>query len=82
VASVPTATEFVHNDDYRVFLTQGDSFGLHVSSKTASGFTVRKQQGGKSNVGFDYRVVAKRKDIAVCDWNRSTCRWRRTFPSP
>jgi hypothetical protein len=54
----------VQGDNYRVFLTpQGDSNGLYVSNKTPAGFTVHEQQGGKSNVGFDYRVVAKRKDI-------------------
>ena len=31
---------------------------------TPEGFQVSEQQGGTSNVGFSYRVVAKRKDIA------------------
>jgi hypothetical protein len=54
----------VHGDNYRVFLTpQDDSNGLYVSGKKPNGFTVREQQGGKSNIAFDYRIVAKRKDI-------------------
>jgi len=32
-----------------------------VVSKSATSFEVREQGGGVSNVGFDYRVVAKRK---------------------
>ena len=40
----------VHCDTYRVFLTpQGDGSGLYVS--------------GTSNVAFDNRVVAKRREI-------------------
>jgi hypothetical protein len=44
---------------YRVFLTpDGDTRGLYVATKTASGFIVRESQGGRSTVGFDYRIVA------------------------
>jgi hypothetical protein len=51
--------------DYRVFLTPlGESNSLYVSSKSGSGFAVHESNGGKSNVGFDYRVVARRRDIA------------------
>ena len=54
----------VHNDKYFVYLTpRGDSKGLYVSSQTPSGFEVREQQGGASNLDFNYRVVARRKDI-------------------
>jgi hypothetical protein len=43
---------------YLVFLTpQGDTPGLYVTAKTASGFVVR-EHGGRSNVVFDYRIVA------------------------
>ncbi|HZV76285.1 MAG TPA: hypothetical protein VFF63_00845 [Candidatus Babeliales bacterium] len=43
---------------YYVFLTPGgDNRGLYVASKTADGFEVREAQGGRSSVGFDYRVV-------------------------
>jgi hypothetical protein len=53
-------------DQYHVYVTpQGESKGwLYVSNKTPAGFTVREAGGGFSSVAFDYRVVAKRKDIA------------------
>jgi hypothetical protein len=45
-----------------VFLTpNGDSEGLYVAGKTATGFEVREQGGGTSNISFDYRIVAKRR---------------------
>jgi hypothetical protein len=54
----------VHGNNYHVFLTpRGDSNGLYVGNQTPNGFTVQEQQGGKSNIGFSYRVVAKRRDI-------------------
>ena len=44
---------------YLVFITpQGDTPGLYVTDKTASGFTVR-EHGAHSNVAFDYRIVAQ-----------------------
>ena len=47
---------------YHVFLTpNGDCEGLYVAQKTATGFQVRELRGGKSNVEFDYRIVAKRR---------------------
>ena len=47
---------------YHVYLTpNGDSSGLYVSRKTATGFEVREHGGGSSTVGFDYRIVAKRR---------------------
>jgi hypothetical protein len=47
---------------YHVFLTpKGDCEGLYVTNETATGFQVRELRGGKSNVGFDYRIVAKRR---------------------
>jgi hypothetical protein len=55
----------VHGDGYRVFtMPKGDCKGLYVTTLTSGGFTVHELQGGTSNVAFDYRVVAKRKDIA------------------
>jgi hypothetical protein len=66
--SVPLEPGFaglVKTEDYHVFLTpQGESKGwLYVSSKTPTGFTVHEAGGGTSSIVFDYRVVAKRKDI-------------------
>ena len=50
------------NVEYHVFITpNGESEGLYVVNKTAGGFEVREQHGGHSNVGFDYRIVGRRK---------------------
>ena len=50
--------------DYHVFATpEGDCRGLYVRRKSAKGFEVRELAGGKSNVAFFYRIVARRKDI-------------------
>jgi hypothetical protein len=47
---------------YHVFLTpKGDCEGLYVAQETATGFQVRELRGGKSNIAFDYRIVAKRR---------------------
>src|SRR4029077_13231076 len=47
---------------YHVFLTaNGDSNGLYVARKTATGFEVREHGGGDSNVAFDYRIVVRRR---------------------
>jgi hypothetical protein len=66
-AEVKLDNEFaamVRTDDYHVFLTpEGESQGLYVSARRPSGFEVREQQGGRSNLTFSYRVVAKRSDI-------------------
>jgi hypothetical protein len=66
VALDPDFAAVVHTADYHVFLTPaGDSRGLYVSSKSATGFTVHEQQGGTSSLAFSYRVVARRKDVAA-----------------
>jgi hypothetical protein len=50
--------------DYHVFLTpQGDSKGLYVTNKTATSFEVHESGGGTSTIGFDYRIVAKRRGL-------------------
>ncbi len=47
---------------YHVFLTaNGDCRGLYVAKKTSTLFEVRELGGGRSNVSFDYRIVAKRR---------------------
>jgi hypothetical protein len=47
--------------EYHVFLTpNGESEGLYVAQKSASSFEVREAHGGRSNISFDYRIVAKR----------------------
>jgi hypothetical protein len=48
--------------DYHVFLTpRGDSKGLYVTNATPSSFEVHESGGGTSTIGFDYRIVAKRR---------------------
>ena len=47
---------------YHVFLTPaGDCQGLYITNRTATSFEVHELKGGKSNVEFDYRIVAHRK---------------------
>lgn len=62
VANVRIDPGFVSVTDHRwyyVFLTPlGDTRGLYVSMKTASGFQVRENERGRSNTEFDYRIVA------------------------
>lgn len=64
VASVRFAPAFAASIDlqnaYHVFLTPGgDTRGLFIASKTASGFIVRETQGGRGRLSFDYRIVAR-----------------------
>jgi hypothetical protein len=69
MASVSLDADFaalvaVADHAYQVFLTPyGETKGLYVAERTAEGFQVREQQGGTSNVGFGYRIAAKRKDV-------------------
>ena len=50
--------------EYHVFLTpNGDCKGLYISQKSPTSFEVRELGGGTSNVRFDYRIVALRKDF-------------------
>jgi hypothetical protein len=54
----------VHGDNYHVYLTpKGDCNGLYVSSQGPDSFEVRELRAGTSTVSFDYRVVAKRRDV-------------------
>jgi hypothetical protein len=48
--------------EYHVFLTpDADCEGLYVTARTATGFEVRELRHGKSNVAFDYRIIALRR---------------------
>lgn len=48
--------------EYHVFLTpNGDCRGLYVAQKSATSFVVKELSGGTSSIGFDYRIMAKRK---------------------
>ncbi|MBV9304471.1 MAG: hypothetical protein JOY62_06305 [Acidobacteriaceae bacterium] len=59
----PTFFQTVNtNLEYRVFLTpKGDCEGLYVTNKGPQGFEVHELRGGRSNVEFDYRIIARRK---------------------
>jgi hypothetical protein len=46
---------------YHVFLTPLGDCGLYVAEKTAASFTVKAIDGVPADVGFDYRIVAKRR---------------------
>jgi hypothetical protein len=62
----PDFGALVEVDGYHVFVTPyGESKGLFVAERYATGFRVCEQQGGTSNVNFAYRVVAKRKDVVA-----------------
>lgn len=48
--------------DYHVFLTPNDDCkGLYVTKKSATSFEVHELGGGKSNIAFDFRIMARRK---------------------
>jgi hypothetical protein len=63
IALDPTFAETVNTEaGYHVFVTpSGNCEGLYVARKGDSGFEVRELKGGKSNVAFDYRIVARRR---------------------
>lgn len=48
------------DDQYHVFLTPLGDCGLYVAEKTDRHFVVRARDGGKDDIAFDYRIVAKR----------------------
>jgi hypothetical protein len=65
VALDPEFDEVVKGDDYRVFLTEiGDCGGLYVSRKGPHRFEVRSRGGASASGKFDFRVVARRGDVA------------------
>ncbi len=59
----PIFAQTVNSDlEYHVFLTPtGNCKGLYVGHKTANGFEVHELGSGTSSVGFDYRIVVRRK---------------------
>lgn len=47
------------SNPYYVFLTpMGDTRGLYVGTQNASSFQVRENMHGRSNVSFEYRIIA------------------------
>jgi hypothetical protein len=62
----PDFAALVDVNGYHVFITPyGESSGLFVAQRNATGFLVCEQQGGTGNVRFAYRVVAKRKNTVA-----------------
>jgi hypothetical protein len=63
VAHVTLSGDFANAIDatkpYLVLLTPEGDAGLYVVNRTANGFDVRQIGGGRSSVGFAYRIVAK-----------------------
>jgi hypothetical protein len=46
-------------EGYFVLITpEGDTNGLYVSQRSATGFLVRESRGGRSSAPFAYRIVA------------------------
>jgi hypothetical protein len=64
VALDPEFVQTVNTEmDYKVFpVPNGDCKGLYVTGKTATSFEVRELGGGTSNIAFDYRIMALRKN--------------------
>jgi hypothetical protein len=60
----PAYGETVNTEiDYKVFpVPNGECNGLYVTNKTATSFEVRELHTGTSNVSFDYRIIALRKN--------------------
>jgi hypothetical protein len=57
------ATAMDSHVPYMVFLSpEGDNRGLYVTGLTNQGFSVRESNGGRSNLTFCYRLVAKPYD--------------------
>jgi hypothetical protein len=68
VARVEVDPDFVAvsglGEDYHVFVTpEGPSNGLYVADRTSSGFEVREQSEGASEISFSYRIMTKRSDV-------------------
>jgi hypothetical protein len=70
--------------NYRVFLTpSGDCHGLYVDRKSAWEFEVRELGGGRSNVAFDYRIVALRRgyeDVRLEDKTEMMAKMKASMP--
>jgi hypothetical protein len=56
----PVFAQMVSLAEYQVFLTPLGDCSLYVADKAPASFTVRAMGGQRCNIGFDYRLVAKR----------------------
>jgi hypothetical protein len=53
-------------DDYHVFLTaEGPSNSLYVTNRTSTGFEVREQAEGASDISFSYRIMTRRANARL-----------------
>jgi hypothetical protein len=69
----PDFAALVRTDDFHVFVTaEGETAGLYVAERSETGFEVREQRGGAGEVGFSYRVVARRRDADAVAWPPSS----------
>jgi len=61
VALEPTFANVIdRRANYLVFITpEGDSQGLYITQKSAAGFAVLENRGGRSTLAFSYRIVAQ-----------------------
>lgn len=54
----------------KVFIQlEGDCKGVYVTNKTATGFTVKELQNGRSNTSFSWQIVANRADMLDANGN-------------
>jgi hypothetical protein len=56
----PVFAQMVNLAEYQVFLTPLGDCSLYVADKAPASFTVKAMGGQRCNIGFDYRLVAKR----------------------
>jgi len=87
VTVVEVASDFAQtitaDANYRVFLTpSGDCEGLYVTNKTATSFEVRELKNGRSNVQFDYRIVAHRRGFEAARLPDVTKRFQTKLQEP
>jgi hypothetical protein len=82
----PLFAQHVHSGDYHVFLTAySDTNGLHVAGQSGAAFTVAEHNGGKNNLTFSWRVVARRADITgerLPIWEMPTPAFTKPEPPP
>jgi hypothetical protein len=67
VAVVTLDPDFIQtvnaDTNYKVFpVPNGDCRGLYVTNKTANSFEIRELGEGRSNISFDYRITALRRN--------------------
>ena len=65
IAIDPILFNYIHADkkhSFKVFIQpEGESNGIYVTGKTATGFQVKELQNGDSNAAFSWHIVTNRK---------------------